>query len=75
MDIADLMIHVNEAPSPEQRASIEEALRGVDGVVSSHFSPDQEQLLLVAFDPGKTDPRELLERVKAAGFTGQLVGL
>jgi len=68
------MIHINETLSKEQLASLENAMRQIDGVVSPRFNPGKEHLLMIAFDPTKTSSAVLLSKARAAGYTAQLVG-
>ena len=74
MSISDVMIHINESLSVEARSSLEDEMRTIDGVVSPRFSPNKAQLMIVAFDPGKTSSAALLEKARAAGYTAQLIG-
>lgn len=75
MQISDVMIHVKRPLSRDARGALEDGLRGIPGVVAPRFSPEREHLLLVAFDPEKTGPAELLAAVRAASGEAQLVGL
>lgn len=75
MSIADIMIHINETLNDEARASLEDAMRKVEGVVSPRFNAGKEHLLMVAFDPDKIKAAALLEQTRAAGYTAQLVSM
>ena len=75
MSISDVMIHINETLSADARFALEERLRQVEGVVAPRFNPDRDHLLLVAFDPDKAHPANLLSAVKTAGYAAQLVGV
>jgi len=74
MNISDVMIHINESLSKEARASFEEELRQIEGVVAPRFSPGKEHLIMVAFDPERTNSAILLQKARAAGYTAQLIG-
>lgn len=74
MSISDIMIHINEPLSGEARSALEEAMRQVEGVVAPRFNPGKEHLLVVAFDPARVNTAVLLDKVRAAGYTAQLVG-
>ncbi len=74
MNISDVMIHINESLSQEARTSLEDAVRKIEGVVSPRFNTGKEHLLMIAFDPDKTTTAVLLEKVRATGYTAQLVG-
>ena len=74
MNIADIMIHINEPLSVEARSALEEAMRQIEGVVAPRFNPGTEHLLVVAFNPERLNKAVLLETARAAGYTAQLVG-
>ena len=75
MNISDVMIHINESLSEEARTSLENAMRQVEGVVSPGFQEDKEHLLVIAYNPERTNASALLEQARAAGYTAQLVGM
>jgi len=75
MDITDLLIHVHPALSAEQRAKIEEALRGSKGVVSVHFSPAHPHVLTVAYDPEASHAGQLLQIVREWDQAATMAGL
>jgi copper chaperone CopZ len=74
-NISDVMIHINESLDAEARTALENAVRKVEGVVSPGFNADKAHLLLVTYDTEKTTTVALLEAVRAAGYTAQLVGM
>ena len=75
MNISDVMIHINEPLSIEARLSLENAMRKIEGVVSPGFNASKAHLLLIAYNTEKTNTRALLDTVRAAGYTGQVVGM
>jgi hypothetical protein len=75
MNMSDVMIHINESLSDEARNALENAMLKVEGVISPRFNPGKAHLLMVAFDLEKTNAAALLERIRAAGYTAQLVGM
>ena len=75
MYIADLLIHVNENLSPAKRASLEEELRKISGVIAPRFNEETPHLLLVCYDAREVNSRDLLTRVKANAYNAQLVGM
>lgn len=74
MNICDVMIHIPENLDTEARSVLESRMRDLDGVIAPRFNPGKEHLLVVAFDPDKARPAELLGTVRAAGYAAQLVG-
>jgi len=75
MSLSDVMIHIEPALSANARSSLEERMRQIDGVIAPRFNPGKEHLLLIAFNPDKTAPADLLGAVKSAGHAAQLVGV
>jgi hypothetical protein len=75
MNICDVMIHINESLSKEARLSLENTMRKIEGVVSPGFNPDKEHLLVIAYNPDRTNSAVLLEKAREAGYTAQLVGM
>ncbi len=77
MDIklVDLTLHIDENLSPEQRETIEESLRALDGVVSVHNSDNTPHLTIVQYVPDKLDSQGIVKRVTDQGAHAQIVGL
>jgi len=72
--ISDVMIHINENLSAEQRAMLEENMRQIEGVIAPRFNPGKDHLMVVAFNPDKTGTAALLAKARSAGYTAQLIG-
>ncbi|WP_353571138.1 hypothetical protein [Candidatus Albibeggiatoa sp. nov. BB20] len=75
MNISDILIHVNESLDSEQRQTVEQAVREIEGVIAPRFSPNKHHLLLVAFNPAVTTTKTLLTSVTSLGYQAQLVGV
>ncbi|MDP1904797.1 MAG: hypothetical protein Q8M09_11215 [Pseudomonadota bacterium] len=75
MSLSDVMIHINEGLNADSRSSLEARMRQIEGVVAPRFNPGKEHLLLVAFDPDKARPADLLGAVRSSGYAAQLVGV
>lgn len=74
MSISDILIHINKSLSEQQRISLEEEVRQVEGVVAPRFNPGKEHLLLVAFNPDVASSTTLLAKVQSFGYNAQLIG-
>jgi len=74
MNISDILIHINESLSEQQRKDLEESVRQVEGVVAPRFNPGKEHLLLVAFNPDVASIATLLTKVQSFGYNAQLIG-
>lgn len=75
MSISDVMVHVNESLSAETRHALEEEMREVEGVISPRFSPNEDHLLEIAYNPDTVNATDLLHKVQSHGYHAQLVGM
>lgn len=77
MDITlvDIVLHVDENLSAEQKETLEESLRALDGVVSVHNSEKTPHLTIVQYNPEQMDSKRILKRVTDQGAHAELIGL
>jgi len=75
INLADITLHIDEDLSAEQRGTIEESLRALDGVVSVHNSDRAPHLTVVGYDQRAIDSQRILKRVTDQGAHAALVGL
>jgi len=77
MDISlvDITLHIDENLSIEQRETIEESLRALDGVVSVHNSEKTPHLSIVQYNPDVMDSKSILKRVTDQGVHAELIGM
>lgn len=74
MNLCDVLVHIDEELSAEQRNALEEDMRALTGVVAPRFTPGRDHLMLVAFDSDSVTHALLLGRVRTHGYKAQLVG-
>jgi len=75
ISLSDVLIHIDDALSVEERKGVEDRLRELDGVVSVKMPDDRPHLTLVEYVNEKIDSRALLAAVTGAGVRAELVGL
>lgn len=75
INLTDLLLHIDEDLSPEQRVTIEESLRALDGVVSVHNPDKTPHLTIVEYNPAAMDSQMILKRVTDQGAHAEIVGL
>jgi hypothetical protein len=75
VQLADVMVHIDQNLSPEQRSLIEMTLRAMDGVVSVHNPADRPHLSVIEYVPEKTSSQAILSAVTGRGVHAELVGL
>jgi len=75
INLADITLHIDEDLSAEQRGTVEESLRALDGVVSVHNADRTPHLTIVEYNPSVMDSQRILKRVTDQGAHAELVGL
>jgi hypothetical protein len=75
VQLADIVVHVDEDLSPERRSQVEDSLRMIEGLVSVHNPDDRSHLFVVQYVPNKTSSAEILQTVTSQGVHAELVGL
>ena len=75
IQLADVVVHIDENLPKDQRTQIEEKLRTMDGIVSVHNPDDRPHLSVIEFNPDVSSSGAILEMVKGQGVHAELVGL
>ena len=75
IQLADVVVHIDQTLERERRMEIEEQLRAIDGVVSVRNPDDRPHLALVEYNPDKTSSAAILNTVRIQGVRAELVGL
>jgi hypothetical protein len=75
VQLADVMVHIDQNLSPEQRPLIEMTLRAMDGVVSVRNPDDRPHLSVIEYVPEKTSSQAILSAVTGRGVHAELIGL
>ena len=74
-NLADLVLHIDENLSADQRGTIEEILRSLDVVVRVHNSDKKPHFNIIEYDQAEMDSQRILKRVTDQGAHAELVGL
>lgn len=75
VSLVDIVLHIDENLNAEQKETIEESLRALDGVVSVHNSEKTPHLTIVQYNRDKMDSKRILKRVIDQGAHAELIGL
>jgi len=75
IQLADVVVHIDQTLERHRRSEIEEELRAIDGVVSVHNPDDRPHLAVVEYNPEKTNSAAILNTVTDQGVQAELVGL
>jgi hypothetical protein len=74
MDMADVIIHINESVDHDRRTQIADLVRAHEGVMSVAHHDEKPHLLIVEFDPEQVHAKSLLQVALDQGVHAQLVG-
>ena len=75
IQLADVVVHIDQTLERERRSEIEEQLRAIDGVVSVHNPDDRPHLAIIEYNPDRTSSGVILNTVTVQGVHAELVGL
>jgi len=75
IQLADVVVHIDQTLERGRRTEIEDQLRAIDGVVSVHNPDDRPHLAIVEYNPEKTSSAVILNTVTIQGVRAELVGL
>jgi hypothetical protein len=75
IQLADVVVHIDQTLERDRRSKIEEELRAIDGVVSVHNPDNRPHLAIVEYNPDKTNSTVILNTVTVQGVQAELVGL
>lgn len=74
-DIADVTVHIDETLEHSKLQEIADEVRKIDGVESVSFHDDKPHLMLVKYEPTRTDSSSIHQAVTAKGVHAELLGL
>ena len=72
--IADVLVHIDELLSKEERTRLEEEIRKNECVVCASVPAGKMHLMLVLYNPECTTAKDILDKVKQQGVHAELVG-
>ncbi len=75
IQLADVLVHIDETLPKSRRTQIEEKLRTMDGIVSVHNPDERPHLSMVEFNPDVSSSAAILKMVKSQGVHAELIGL
>jgi len=71
---ADIVIHINENLTNEQRDKLATNITHLNGIESASIKERRPHLMIVGYDSAQTKPLNVLANVEEAGVHAQLVG-
>ena len=75
INIADVVVHVDETLPLDQLKTIEDHIHKMGGVVSARNQENQPHLISVTYNPEQVQSHDILVKVQKEGIHAQLVGL
>ena len=74
IQLADVVVHIDETLELESLTGIENRLREVNGVISVHNPDSRPHLAVVEYNPEMTSSADILATVQAQGVHAELIG-
>lgn len=71
----EVVIHVDEALSEEQRAALIANLQGCEGVEGARFTTDRDHLMVIDYDSNRLHAQDVLGYVKQEHVNAELIGI
>jgi len=75
INLVDITVHIDENLSPEQRITIQDSIRALDGIVSVHNSSKTPHLTVVEYNPEEMDSQRILKRITDQGTHAEIIGM
>jgi hypothetical protein len=75
MQMADVIIHVDESIDHDRRVKIADLVRAHVGVTDVAHHDEKPHLMIVKYDPQRVTAHALLDLVRGQGVHAELVGL
>ena len=75
IQLADVVVHIDQTLESQQRSQIEDELRAINGVVSVHNPDDRPHLSVIGYNPDLTNSGAILSTITNQGVHAELIGL
>jgi len=70
----EVVVHVDDVLSADQRSELVDHLKGCDGVEDARFTPGRNHLMLIDYDRDQLHSNDVLGYVREAHTAAELVG-
>jgi len=70
----DIVMHVDELLDEQNRRRVEHSLLKAAGVDRAQFNDERQHLLVVGYDPARTNSSQILKIVKQHQLNAQVIG-
>ena len=73
--MVDIMVHIDDELDLPSRQELDDSMRTINGVFSVRIPEDKHHLMLVAYNPDRTNSQAILVAVEKRGLRAELVGM
>ena len=73
--LAEVTFHIDEGTRHDERESLRDVLRSMDGVGAAAFHDERPHLMLIEYNPDAINPIEFVNAAKKHGLHAELIGL
>ena len=75
MKMVDVMLHIDEDTSHEEREGFRDTLLGISGVMGASYRDERPHLVIIEYDPDAVAPKEFVVAAKQCGYHSELIGM
>jgi hypothetical protein len=72
VELIDVTVRIYDDLAPGDLRHLEDVLRGIDGVVSTHASRRHPHVMLVEFNPRRTSSIRIIDTITQDGVNAEL---
>ena len=73
--IADIIMHIDENTTHEDRERLRDELLSMDGVMAAAFHDEKPHLIVMAYDPDVVNSSTFVKTAQEQGLHAELIGL
>lgn len=73
--MVDVMLHIDEDTTHEERESLRDTLLSTTGVMSADIRDARPHLMIVGYDPDNVVPQVFVAAAQRRGYHAELVGI
>lgn len=71
----DVMLHIDENTSHEDREDFCDELLGIPGVMTASYNDNRPHLMIIKYDADAIAPKEFVVAAEHCGYHSELIGM
>ena len=75
IQMVDVMLHIDEDTTHEERESLRDSLLGTRGVMTADYRDERPHLMIVGYNPENVAPKAFISAAQRRGYHAELIGI